>query len=149
MTTKLAAACLLPLLASTAWARQQPSIAITGATIIDGNGGEPLINASILIEGNRIAYVGKGAMSIPKGARQIDASGKYVVPGFIDTNVHISGFFQEELFPLLLYGEPNAYVKYGYSLEAAQMAPTMPTDTRPGCCVWSKLFRASSVEKSP
>ena len=65
MTTTLGAAGLLALLASTAWARQQPAIAITGATIIDGNGGEPRVNSSILIEGNRIAYVGQGAMNIP------------------------------------------------------------------------------------
>jgi len=51
---------------------------------------------------------------IPNRAKRIDASGKYVVPGFIDTNVHISGFFHEELFPLLLYSEPDAYIKYGY-----------------------------------
>ncbi|MDT9600204.1 amidohydrolase family protein [Sphingosinicella rhizophila] len=122
MIRKLTAALLLSLLSSTASAQPRSVIAITGATIIDGNGGTPLRDASILIEDDRIVRVGKGAIAIPKDAKHIDASGKYIIPGLIDTNVHITGFFQQELFPLFVYGEKDVYEKYGYALEAAQMA---------------------------
>ncbi len=65
--------------------------AIVGATIIDGNGGQSLRDAVVLITGRRITAVGsRENVKIPKGARIIDAAGKFLVPGFIDTNVHMS-----------------------------------------------------------
>ncbi|HEX6963689.1 MAG TPA: amidohydrolase family protein, partial [Lacipirellula sp.] len=42
----------------------------------------------VLIEGETIAAVGP-QVSAPAGAEVIDASGKYVFPGFIDPHVHI------------------------------------------------------------
>jgi imidazolonepropionase-like amidohydrolase/cyclophilin family peptidyl-prolyl cis-trans isomerase len=67
------------------------NIAIVGATVIDGNGGAPLHDAVILVSGQRIGAVGtRASVRIPPGATIIDAPGRYVVPGFIDTNVHLS-----------------------------------------------------------
>ena len=72
-------------------AAQQEPIAIVGATIIDGNGGPPLMDGTILIEGERISAVGpRSSVGVPDGTRVIDGAGKYVTPGFIDTNVHMS-----------------------------------------------------------
>src|SRR5438874_2711353 len=80
--------------------------AIVGATVIDGNDGPPVVNATILVEGKRIVAVGpRPSISIPRGAQIIDGAGKFVTPGFIDVNVHVTGGnLSEELFPLLLYG---------------------------------------------
>jgi imidazolonepropionase-like amidohydrolase len=65
--------------------------AIVGATLIDGNGGAPLADAVVIITGKRITAVGRRAdVRVPKGARVIEATGKFLVPGFIDTNVHMS-----------------------------------------------------------
>jgi imidazolonepropionase-like amidohydrolase len=98
--------------------------AIVGATVIDGNGGPPLANATLVIEGKRIAALGpRSAIQVPTGATVIDGTGRYVVPGFIDLNNHITGQgFHEDLFPLVLFGEHNPILKYGYAVEAAQMA---------------------------
>jgi imidazolonepropionase-like amidohydrolase len=64
--------------------------AFTGATIIDGNGGKPIVNGVILIDGGKIKAVGPAArVSIPSGAERIDVSGKYIVPGLMDANVHL------------------------------------------------------------
>ena len=64
---------------------------IAGATLIDGNGGRPVPDAVIVVEGGRIVSVGpRSSIQIPAGAKTIDASGAFVVPGFIDTNVHLS-----------------------------------------------------------
>ncbi|HEX7545732.1 MAG TPA: hypothetical protein VF368_03325, partial [Gemmatimonadaceae bacterium] len=66
-------------------------IAIVGATVIDGNGGPPLRDAVVLITGRHITTVGARAdVKIPKGAKVVLATGQYLVPGFIDTNVHVS-----------------------------------------------------------
>jgi imidazolonepropionase-like amidohydrolase/cyclophilin family peptidyl-prolyl cis-trans isomerase len=67
------------------------TIAITGATVIDGNGGAPVPDATIVIGAGRITAIGpKASVQIPAGAQTIDAAGRYIVPGFIDTNVHLS-----------------------------------------------------------
>ena len=66
-------------------------LAIVGATIIDGNGGAPIIDGILVIEGDRILAVGPAAsVAVPAGAEVIDGSGKFVTPGFVDTNVHMS-----------------------------------------------------------
>src|SRR6478672_11845930 len=77
-------------------------IAIVGATVIDGNGGAPLADATIVVRGKRIAALGpRGSVQVPKGARIVDAAGKFVTPGFIDTNVHLS-----------LYNNGESMVRY-------------------------------------
>jgi imidazolonepropionase-like amidohydrolase len=66
-------------------------VAIVGATVIDGTGGAPIPNATIVMKDRHISAIGaKGSVAVPQGATVIDGTGKYVTPGFIDTNVHIS-----------------------------------------------------------
>ncbi len=71
---------------------QEPKrTAITGATLIDGNGGPPVTNAVVLIEGERIRYAGRrDGVSVSPDMAVVDASGKFIAPGLIDTNVHLS-----------------------------------------------------------
>lgn len=73
---------------------------IKNGTIINGNGGNPLKNASILIKDNLIVSVGsENAISIPDDEiKVIDAKNCYVLPGFIDVHVHLmtEGFGREE-----------------------------------------------------
>jgi imidazolonepropionase-like amidohydrolase len=64
-------------------------IAIVGGTLIDGNGGPPVPNATVLVRDGRITLVQAG-VTAPRGARVIDAAGKFIVPGFVDANVHVS-----------------------------------------------------------
>ena len=60
--------------------------------LIDGTGAPGVEDAVIVIEGSTIKEVGHGSdVSIPDGAQVIDASGKTVVPGFIDSHVHFLG----------------------------------------------------------
>ncbi len=82
----LAAAVLL--LAAPVFAQD---IAVIGATLIDGNGGPPVPDSVILISHQKITAAGpRAAVPVPPGATHIDATGAWVVPGFIDTNVHLS-----------------------------------------------------------
>ena len=67
-------------------------IAIVGATLIDGRGGAPLLDAVVVVRGERIVAVGKRAsVSIPAGAEVVDAKGLTLVPGLIDSHFHIDG----------------------------------------------------------
>src|SRR5580765_1213709 len=65
--------------------------AIVGGTIVDGNGGPPVADAVLLVAGTRITAVGpRRAVTIPADAQQVDARGRWIIPGMIDTNVHLS-----------------------------------------------------------
>ena len=64
--------------------------AIVGASVIDGTGQEPIDDAVILIEGERIRSVMPAAASkVPAQARVFEAAGKYIIPGLMDANVHL------------------------------------------------------------
>ncbi len=68
----------------------QNTTAVVGGTLIDGTGRPAVSNSVIVIRDGRIAAVGPAAsVAIPAGATRIDASGKYIVPGLMDANVHL------------------------------------------------------------
>ncbi len=46
-------------------------------------------NGTVLIENGKIVAVGKD-LEVPAGVEAIDATGKYVTPGFIDAHTHIA-----------------------------------------------------------
>lgn len=72
-------------------------IAITGVTLIDGSGRNPIRNATVLIQGDSILAAGHGKrIRIPAGARLIDARNLAVAPGFIDTHSHTDRGFDED-----------------------------------------------------
>ncbi|HZJ46053.1 MAG TPA: hypothetical protein VFD63_19915, partial [Pyrinomonadaceae bacterium] len=67
-------------------------IAIVGATLIDGRGGQPLSDSVVVIRDDRIAAVGNRAtVKIPQGAEIVDAKGLTLLPGLIDAHFHIDG----------------------------------------------------------
>ncbi len=71
-----------------------PSIAIVGGTIIDGTGAPPIPGGTLTIEGGKIAAVGEAALiEVPEGAEVVDARGKTVMPGLIDTHQHVGFHF--------------------------------------------------------
>ena len=81
---------------------------IYNGTLIDGNGGESTPNAAILIQNKEIVGVGtENSITIPEEVKRIDAHGMFILPGFIDTHVHImaNGFKLEDTMynPLSFY----------------------------------------------
>ena len=63
---------------------------IKAARLIDGQGGAPLANAVVVIEGDRIARVG-AALAVPAGAEVIDLGSATLLPGLIDCHTHLTG----------------------------------------------------------
>src|SRR5437016_5460214 len=86
------------------WAQQsQPrqTIVLKGATLIDGTGRAPIPDSVIVIEGDKVKTVGGMQTAYPAGATVVDMSGKFVIPGLVDSHVH----YQRWLGELLLnYG---------------------------------------------
>jgi imidazolonepropionase-like amidohydrolase len=65
---------------------------LAGARLIDGTGRDPIDDAVVVIEGDRITRVGASAGragALPRGARRIDLSGLTLLPGLIDCHVHL------------------------------------------------------------
>jgi imidazolonepropionase-like amidohydrolase len=117
------AGLVLSAVAAAAAAAQQPAprIAVVGGTIIDGNGGAPLANGTIVIEAGRIVAVGPASSTeVPRDATVIDAAGRWITPGFIDTNVHVSLYAgietlvrYEPLFTELVIEHAQMHLKHG------------------------------------
>jgi imidazolonepropionase-like amidohydrolase len=79
-----------------------PATAIVGATLWDGTGRAPVTNAVTVVRGDRILCAGAaGECPVPRGAKAIDAQGRYLIPGLIDSHVHLlfltNGSATEEL----------------------------------------------------
>jgi imidazolonepropionase-like amidohydrolase len=67
-----------------------PATAIVGATLWDGTGRAPVANAVTLVRGDRILCAGgAGECPLPAGVRVIEAKGQYLIPGLIDSHVHL------------------------------------------------------------
>jgi len=68
------------------------STVLRAARMIDGTGAAPVRNAVIVVTGDRITAVGTAAaVTIPAGATIIDLGDATLLPGFIDTHIHIIG----------------------------------------------------------
>ncbi|MET7257026.1 amidohydrolase family protein [Dyadobacter fermentans] len=71
---------------------QKATIAITGATIIDGTGGTPIQNGCVVVTDGVISAVGgKADIKIPANAQVMNADGLTLLPGFIDSHFHLDG----------------------------------------------------------
>jgi imidazolonepropionase-like amidohydrolase len=67
-------------------------LVISDVRILDGNGGPPIEQGVIVIDGRRIEAVGpRSAVRIPAGAKHIAANGKTALPGLADMHVHLLG----------------------------------------------------------
>jgi imidazolonepropionase-like amidohydrolase len=97
------------------------TLVIRGVTVIDGTGAPPFGPMDIVISNNRITGVrGAGTPGLamrggrpPQGATEIDATGMYVMPGFIDMHVHAGG------------APKNAEFEYAYKLWLAHGVTTV------------------------
>ena len=70
--------------------------AITNATLIDGTGKDPVHDATVLVDDDRIEAVGpRGRIQIPSEAEVVDAHGMTLLPGLIDCHDHLASFSYE------------------------------------------------------
>lgn len=78
------------------------TLVIRGGQVVDGSGAEPVF-ADVAVQDGRIVEVGKVS---GKGAREIDAAGHLVMPGFIDPHTHYDAqmTWQNRLTPSTTHG---------------------------------------------
>ncbi|MBC7986635.1 MAG: amidohydrolase, partial [Sphingomonadaceae bacterium] len=57
------------------------TVAITGGTVVVGDGSAPIANGTVIVRNGRVVSAGSGPA--PAGMTTIDASGKWVTPGIV------------------------------------------------------------------
>lgn len=114
---------LLSIILLVGWTAQAQYKALVGGTLINSNGDKPVENAVVLIHNNKIEKTGKaGKVKLPEGTKVIDVTGKYLIPGLIDSHVH---FFQSGG----LYTRPDAIDLrnvFGYDQELELIQERLP-----------------------
>src|SRR3954464_557474 len=106
-------------LLAASWPAWGETTVLTNVTVIDGTGAPAKPNSAIVITDGKIAYVGPMAgLKAPAGARDMDLSGKFVMPGIIDSHVHVGmmkDVTQDEKFetPENVEADLKTYAAYG------------------------------------
>jgi imidazolonepropionase-like amidohydrolase len=72
------------------------TIALEGATLIDGLGGEPVKDALVLVQHGHIEAVARvNEVAVPRGAQVVNLIGKTIIPGLIDAHAHVERWAAE------------------------------------------------------
>ncbi|MSO97492.1 MAG: hypothetical protein EXR11_04625 [Rhodospirillaceae bacterium] len=84
---------ILGLVAGAFWAGLAVAkpIVFENVTLIDGTGRPAMANSTVVVDGHRITAVGQGKVTVPRGAKRIDGTGKYLIPGMMDLHLHLIG----------------------------------------------------------
>ena len=90
----LVASMLLALPTAPVSAQARAALLIEHVTVIDGTGRPPMMGTSVLVEGDRITRIARGALVAPSGATHVDGTGKFLIPGLIDVHIHLEGASQ-------------------------------------------------------
>ena len=92
-------------------------IAITNATVVVGDGGEPIRGGTVVVRGGKVVAAGAG-VAVPAGMTVIDATGRWVTPGIVAAVTDLG------LLDVDGVGESNDYAKTGGPFSAALDAAT-------------------------
>ena len=137
---------LLSVCSGHSWAGE--ILALTGARIIDGNGGPPLEDAVVIVQGQKISAIGPASL-IPANARVMDLAGKTLLPGLIDAHIHIGGSGggsadPREFTPAAVENSLLSYLKFGvttiYDMAAHPSLNSMKTALETGELTGPRLY---------
>ena len=117
------------------------SLLVRGGEIITA---DSRYKADILVEGEKITAIGSN-LQAPAGSREIDATGKYVFPGFIDPHVHIHLPFMGTVTSDDHASGSRAALAGGTTTYIEMLAPQRHADLLEGVAHWKKLAAGNSA----
>lgn len=139
------------------------SILLKNARIVTMKGNEVIENGDILIENNRIKAVGATGSINAGNAKVIDATGKTITPGFIDTHAHMWPTWGLHKNSVWIYAANLAYgvtttrdpqtattdvLTYGDMVEAGMVPGPRVYSTGPGVGFWMYNLKSLDQAKS-
>lgn len=98
-------------------------LVIRNVTVISPERAAPLSGADVVIRDGRIAMVGSD-VAVDPGTRWIDGSGRFLIPGLIDSHVHVAHSAALDDHAIAAHPElwdayrsqlPRAYLAFGYT----------------------------------
>jgi imidazolonepropionase-like amidohydrolase len=135
-------------LSATSYGWAQDLKAIVGASVVDLEGGEPIRDAVVVIEGARIKAIGPSATTnVPSGAAVIPADGGFLIPGLMNMHVHL-GLVLPGKMAAELAGETDVELAYRVADNARQSLRSGVTTIRlPGDERGTGLALAKAIDK--
>jgi formylglycine-generating enzyme required for sulfatase activity/Tol biopolymer transport system component len=137
------------------------TVAFTNARILTMQNDQVIERGTIVVTGNRIVAVGSNdAVKIPAGAKVVDASGKTILPGFIDGHGHTDCCYltgstpqkQPNRYAQLAYGVTTNYDPFANELTTYESAETTmagltvgPRWLSTGSALWGRPMHPSYV----
>ena len=140
----------------------QGTLLLKGARLLTMKGNEVIEKGDILIENNRIKAVGaSGSIEIPNGTKEIDLTGKTIVPGYVDTHAHLRPAWGIHKNQVWMYAANLAYgvtttrdpqtgttdvLSYSDMVEAGMVDGPRIYSTGPGLGFWG--YQLESLEQT-
>lgn len=125
----------------------QDRIAIVKVTIIDGTDHPPRTHSTLIVQGNKIVAITAESERPPRGAKIVDGTGKFLIPGLWNNDLHGPAYGDAKA-PLL------SLVSYGVTAVRDMGAP--PDDivrlravTASGALIGPRLFIAGPLMEGP
>ena len=129
----------------------QTSLVIRDVTVIDMAGRKPRPGMTVIVEGNRITKIARG-LKIPAGARVVDGTGKFLMPGLWDMHVHIFNNTQragtdnhEIYFPLLIANGVTGVRDMWTDIEDQSQVRTWRTEMEAGRLAAPRIVPGSAI----
>jgi Tol biopolymer transport system component/imidazolonepropionase-like amidohydrolase len=129
--------------------RPEGSAAFTNARIITMNGDEVIENGTVVVERDRIVRVGPtDEVTIPRGVRIFDISGKTIIPGLIDAHAH-AGYTALDITPDRLW-EYEAQLAFGVTTTmdpsaSTQMVYALSEQVEAGRMIGPRLYSTGYI----
>ncbi|AEU36653.1 amidohydrolase family protein [Granulicella mallensis] len=136
----LSASLLLP-------ASAQSRIAIENVTLIDGTDHAPRRDTTVVVQGAKIVAITSSHKRQPQGTKIVDGTGKFLIPGLWNNDLHGPAFDQSKA-PLL------SLISYGITTVRDMGAPLddivrLRTATASGALIGPRLFIAGPLLEGP
>lgn len=125
----------------------QNRIAIVNVTVIDGTDHPPRTNATVIVRGTKIEAITALSRNLLKGARIVDGTGKFLIPGLWNNDLHGPAYGDAKK-PLV------SLVSYGVTTVRDMGAPLadivkLRAATASGTLVGPRLFIAGPLMEGP
>ncbi len=140
------------------------NLLLTNARIITMKGDEVISRGDIYIVNNRIKAIGKsGTLKVANGTKKLNAAGKTIIPGFVDTHAHMWPSWGIHKTQAWVYAANLAYgvtttrdpqtattdvLTYSDMVESGMMAGPRVYSTGPGVGYWAYNLKDSAQAES-